>query len=573
MEGKRKLSCLASWVFSSLFVLPLFIFVCCNSFAYPLEDSLLHVSNLTAEDIAGSMAHVPGAIVKTESDGTLSQIRCRLNIKGLSGAKDADHVFEDLDLFVNLNMEKKSDFRKGGWKWALKAAWPKGQVLLFPWFFDLSQLKGSLASKGSFADERGVHVDYLRFYGPFSLEAHNFSLPCAKKMGEKDNISCLLRSRWHLRGNIKKLYDLFVKNAFSDTHPIVQKFEPTGKLLVSGQVLSVDLQLKGDLSFGSKDFIKEIVAKLSYPLKKGRCEQGAVSWKALYLSPFLPKGVFRAPSKIRLKGKSLPVRLCENRASFGPVAMDLGNGTISLEEAAFFFSRGTLRLKGMYIEGLSVHELLKDVPVSVTIEGFFPEASFRGQRLVFSGSLTVKVAKGTMEIKNIWVEPYAPIFRWGADIFFKNINLRVLTENTSFGLVTGAVKGWIKDLVMSGGQPEAFDLRIESDESSKESKRISIKAIENLSILGGGGGSISFLGQLFKTFSYSKIGISCKLSNDVFELHGLYKKGDREYLIKRGFFGGVNVINMNPRGRISFRDMLDRLKRIGQSGNSKMEVR
>ena len=567
------MSHLASSVLDGLFVLVLFIFVSCNSFAYPLENFLIHVSNLTARDIAGSMAHIPGASIRTQSDGTCSQIRCRLNIKGLSGAKDADHVFEDLDLFLNLNMGKRPDSRKSQWKWALKAAWPKGQVLFFPWFFDLSQLKGSLVSRGSLAEKSGIHVDYLRLYGPFSLEARNLFLPCAKRPGEKDNLSCILTSQWHLKGDIKKLYDLFVKDAFSDTHPIVQRFEPTGRLLVSGRGLSVNLQLEGDLSFGSKDFIKEIVARLSYPLKKGRCEQGSVSWKALFLSPLLPKEVFRAPSKIRLKGRSLPVRLCRNRASLGPVALDLGNGTISLEEAAFFFSRGTLRLKGIDIERLHVHQLLKDVPVSVTIEGSLPEASFQGQRLVFSGSLTVKVARGTMEIRNIWVEPYAPIFRWGADMFFKNINLRVLTENTSFGLVTGAVKGWIKDLVMSGGQPEAFDLRIESDESSKEPKRISIKAIENLSILGGGGGSISFLGQLFKTFSYSKIGISCKLSNDVFELHGLYKRGDREYLIKRGFFGGVNVINMNPRGRISFRDMLDRLKRIGQSGNSKMEVR
>jgi hypothetical protein len=114
---------------------------------------------------------------------------------------------------------------------------------------------------------------------------------------------------------------------------------------------------------------------------------------------------------------------------------------------------------------------------------------------------------------------------------------------------------------MSGGQPESFELVMENDSSAHGPKRISLEAVEKISLLGGGG-SIPFFGRMFKEFPYRRMGISCSLKNDMFTLHGLIKKDGQEYLVKRGFIRGVDVINRNPNGKISFKDMLDRLKRI-----------
>jgi hypothetical protein len=102
---------------------------------------------------------------------------------------------------------------------------------------------------------------------------------------------------------------------------------------------------------------------------------------------------------------------------------------------------------------------------------------------------------------------------------------------------------------------------VENDSKAPGPKRISLEAVEKISILGGGG-SIPFFGRMFKEFPYRRIGMSCSLKNDLFALHGLIKKDGREYLVERGFIRGVDVINRNPHGKISFKDMLDRLKRI-----------
>ena len=422
-------------------------------------------------------------------------------------------------------------------------------------------------------DKGRLYIDRAILYGPFSLKVRGISLPCPRDGGFKKCMIGLLGSKWELRADLKRSYNLFVKDAFSDSFPVVSDFQPQGKMTVRGQGAKVSLRMEGKLLYKSMKFIDGLEVALYYPLTRHRCEKGSVSWNDIFLGVLLPKTIFKSPRSIAISERNLPVTLCSDKGEFGPLSLALGNGTISLEEAGFLFSRGTLVLRGIEIRALRVHRLLKDVPVEATIDGNLPLAMFVGDRLVFSGHLSVAVAGGMVEIKNIWMEPYAPVFRWGADISFRHLDLRVLSEKTPFGLVTGAVKGWVNGLVMSGGQPEAFNLLVKTDEKASRSKKISIKAIENLSILGGGGGSVSFLGRLFKEFSYSDIGISCKLKNDIFELHGLYRKGDREYLVKRGFWGGVNVINMNPRGRISFRDMLDRLKRIGESSQSKVEVK
>jgi len=55
------------------------------------------------------------------------------------------------------------------------------------------------------------------------------------------------------------------------------------------------------------------------------------------------------------------------------------------------------------------------------------------------------------------------------------------------------------------------------------------------------------------------------LENDTFRVNGTIREGDVEYLVKRGSFSGVNVVNQNPDNRISFKDMLKRIQRIGSS--------
>jgi hypothetical protein len=72
---------------------------------------------------------------------------------------------------------------------------------------------------------------------------------------------------------------------------------------------------------------------------------------------------------------------------------------------------------------------------------------------------------------------------------------------------------------------------------------------------------------LFRKFPYQKIGVRATLENDEFSVNGTVREGGYEYLVKRGSFSGVNVVNQNPDNRISFKDMVKRIKRITVKGS------
>jgi hypothetical protein len=96
----------------------------------------------------------------------------------------------------------------------------------------------------------------------------------------------------------------------------------------------------------------------------------------------------------------------------------------------------------------------------------------------------------------------------------------------------------------------------------------SLKAVDDLTILSQGAGPVpsqAFFLRFVPAFPYEKLGISCSLRNDVFTLHGLIREQGIEYLVRRAWPFGINIINRDPSRQISFKDMVGRLKRISAS--------
>ena len=62
--------------------------------------------------------------------------------------------------------------------------------------------------------------------------------------------------------------------------------------------------------------------------------------------------------------------------------------------------------------------------------------------------------------------------------------------------------------------------------------------------------------------------MAASLNNDVFTINGTIVENGVEYLVRRSGLSGVDVVNLNPDNRISFKDMIKRIQRIqgSQSG-------
>ena len=211
-----------------------------------------------------------------------------------------------------------------------------------------------------------------------------------------------------------------------------------------------------------------------------------------------------------------------------------------------------------YIKGMFLGYLKAD----------FPKIRYQNKRLITKGRFLINIFGGQVEVTNFFVEdPLSNSRKIGCDIYFDNINLEMLTNNIKIGKMTGIIRGSIKKLEIEYGQPSRFILDIESVKRKGIKQVISVDAIKNLSLLGTGSTGImavlrSGLNRFFSEYPYSCIGFSCILQNDKFSIRGKIHHGGVEYLIRRSFLRGIDVVNQNPDNEISFKDMQERIKRI-----------
>jgi len=162
---------------------------------------------------------------------------------------------------------------------------------------------------------------------------------------------------------------------------------------------------------------------------------------------------------------------------------------------------------------------------------------------------------------------------WSVPLNVKSFMLNaLLPDRLTFGKIEGVLKGSIRDFEIAYGQPQRFELLLETVEKKGIPQTISIKAVDNIAQIGGGQspfmGLAGAFASIFERFPYKKIGIRANLENDMFAINGTIKEDGTEYLVKRRTFSGINIVNQNPDNRISFKDMLKRINRITHKGGA-----
>ena len=75
----------------------------------------------------------------------------------------------------------------------------------------------------------------------------------------------------------------------------------------------------------------------------------------------------------------------------------------------------------------------------------------------------------------------------GAEVELDQLDLGQVTEAFSFGLITGRLDGYVRDLRMIDWEPVAFDARLLTSPGNRGRRRISQRAVDNIAALGGGG--------------------------------------------------------------------------------------
>ncbi|MBN8726098.1 MAG: hypothetical protein J0H15_00130 [Xanthomonadales bacterium] len=256
---------------------------------------------------------------------------------------------------------------------------------------------------------------------------------------------------------------------------------------------------------------------------------GAVDWRAIGEAAPTTLG-WQGLELYRLPFDAARLRLAMQEHALvlqQPVEIGVLGGALRLEKLSLLPRSpageryaGSLAIAG--IEMAELAEVLGWPRFGGNLSGGIPEIEFSGDRLELRGGLDLYVFDGHVGVSGVSLErPFGVAPSLGANIHFENLDLDQVTRAFSFGGMTGRFFGSIKDLRLVDWSPVAFDAWLRT----KGGGRMSYNAVNDITSIGGGGGlgaSLQTMAlSLFDTFGYSRLGIRCRLRDEVCLMGGI----------------------------------------------------
>lgn len=183
------------------------------------------------------------------------------------------------------------------------------------------------------------------------------------------------------------------------------------------------------------------------------------------------------------------------------------------------------------------------------LSGVIPRARYADDRIDFDGGLNLHIFDGKVAMSDLVLErPFGTAPSLSADIAMDGLDLMRLTEVMGFGSISGKLDGRISGLRLVGWTPVAFNARFITDDAPGVRKRISQRAVQDISSVGGGGLLQSLQGQvvsLFDDFGYRRIGIGCRLEAQVCVMSGLHSGNNAFTIVEGAGVPRLTVVGFN----------------------------
>lgn len=175
-----------------------------------------------------------------------------------------------------------------------------------------------------------------------------------------------------------------------------------------------------------------------------------------------------------------------------------------------------------------------------SIGGAISKLRLRDGVLTLGTTLQASVFDGQVAIRDLRLEDALGKWpRFYSSIQLENLDLELVTRAFSFGRITGRLSGAIDGLQLFNWQAIAFDARLYTPPNDRSRHRISQRAVENIGSIGGGGAGITqalssgFL-RFFEEFRYDRLGLSCRLENEVCHMNGVEPAPNGGYYLVKG---------------------------------------
>lgn len=480
----------------------------------------------------------------------------RLAIEGLAFSDASGlHAGEK----IGATLEADATAQGEGWRWTARLAWGAGAVFWQPLF---------IAGKG-----QQLHLEGTTGRAITAVPQGRLELPgigavefTAQWNHAKGALVALDARSARLR--VEALYEDIAKGFLQGTALADLRVEGDASLaasLVGGELTAIDAEVRG-VSFEDRQRrfgLFGATGKVSWHRDEARAGEIVIEG-AEFLK--LPIGAVKVP--LSLRGRSVTV---------GSVRVPILDGALVLRD----FQAGAgeagwgWRFSGE-LAPVSMAQLTQtlDLPLMRgSVAGVIPAVHYQRGTLAMDGTLAIRVFDGMVSASNVrLIEPFARAPRLHADVEMRDLDLELLTGTFDFGTITGRIDARVQGLELVDWQPVRFDARFESSPGSY-SRKISQRAVQNISALGGAGAAAaiqrSFL-RFFDQFGYDRLGLSCRLENNVCEMDGIERAPQGYIIVKGGGVPAISVIGYNH--RVDWGELVERLKRITE-GNVKPIVK
>ncbi len=272
----------------------------------------------------------------------------------------------------------------------------------------------------------------------------------------------------------------------------------------------------------------------------------------------LPVGAFDARLRLEPRGFLLLEPLFIPMLDGGP-GVDALHVTVGPDGPEVEFEGG---LRAMSLELLT--EALGWPRFAGKLAGIIPRVSYGLYGLRVDGRMLLQVFDGEVVFSGLRIRDLfgvAPILEVSADV--RRLELELFTRAFDFGRVEGRLSGRVDDLMLVDWQLQRMRLALNTPLDDPGRRRISQRAVENLTAIGGGiQGALSmvFL-RFFEDFSYRQLGFSCALDGEVCVVEGVADGPDGSFVLVQG--GGlprIEVIGHNR--RVDWPELMRRLEAV-----------
>jgi hypothetical protein len=242
-------------------------------------------------------------------------------------------------------------------------------------------------------------------------------------------------------------------------------------------------------------------------------------------------------------------------------------GRLKLESLRWQAPRGDKGARfqfGLGVEELDLASLSQRLgwpPFTGTISGRIPSARFEDDRLDIDGGLQMHLFGGSVALSELAMErPFGSAPTLTGNVAIEDVDLEQITRVTGFGTITGRLDGRIRDLRLVSWSPVSFDARLETDRAWQGKKRLSQSAVKDISDVGGSGiagGLQAKAMAFFDDFGYDRIGLACKLRDNVCTMDGVGAAGDGYVIVAGSGLPRIQVVGF--RRKVDWPTLVDRL--------------